>query len=151
MYKRIMVALDSSSTAAKALDEAIALAKALGAKLAVAHAADEGHLAQHGMGLGTYLDIEKIKGEIHASGQALVGAALDRARAAGCEAEPILIESTRRRVAEMLAEAAQNWNADLIVAGTHGKRGFERMLVGSVTENLTRMAGTSLLLVREQV
>ena len=150
MYKRIMVAMDSSSTARKALDEAIALAKALGANLAVAHAADEGSLVQHGLGIGTYLDIEKIKEDIHASGKALLDDAVVRAAAAGCTAEAVLIESGRRRVAEMVADAARDWGADLLVAGTHGKRGFERMLVGSVTENLTRVAATSLLLVRER-
>jgi nucleotide-binding universal stress UspA family protein len=36
----------------------------------------------------------------------------------------------------------------LLVVGTHGRRGFERMLVGSVAENLVRIATTSLLLVR---
>jgi nucleotide-binding universal stress UspA family protein len=63
----------------------------------------------------------------------------------------MLIESaTDRRVAEMIADGARDWGADLVVIGTHGRRGFERMLVGSVAENLVRIAATSPLLVREQ-
>ena len=49
----------------------------------------------------------------------------------------------------MIADAATQWSADLIVVGTHGRRGFERLLVGSVAENLVRIATCSLLLVRE--
>ena len=48
----------------------------------------------------------------------------------------------------MIADAAAQWNADLIVVGTHGRRGIERMLVGSVAENLVRLCTISLLLVR---
>ena len=47
-------------------------------------------------------------------------------------------------------DAAAQWNADLIMVGTHGRRGVERMLVGSVAENLVRIATTSLMLVREK-
>jgi Universal stress protein family len=98
--------------------------------LCIAHAIDVAALVQHGMGLGTYIDIEKVKGS---------------------QAERMLIESTAdRRVAEMIDDGARHWNANLVVIGTHGRHGFERMLVGSVAENLVRIAATSLLLVREQ-
>ena len=59
-----------------------------------------------------------------------------------------LLESSARRVAELIADGARDWQADLIVVGTHGRRGVDRLLVGSVAENLTRLARTSLLLVR---
>lgn len=150
MSKRIFVAIDSSTTAQKALDEAIRLASALGASLCIATAADEGPLEQHGMGLGTYIDIEKVKQEMCNSSNALLDQAVAKAAAAGCQAERMLIESSQRRVAEMIADAAAQWGADLIVVGTHGRRGFERLLVGSVAENLVRIATSSLLLVREK-
>lgn len=150
MYTRILVAIDDSPTAQKALDEAIRLASALGASLCIAHAADEGPLAQHGMGLGTYIDIEKVKGEMRDDSNELLEQAVAKAEAAGCQAERLLVESTERRVAEMINDAAQQWGADLIVVGTHGRRGFERLLVGSVAENLVRISSTSLVLVRAQ-
>jgi nucleotide-binding universal stress UspA family protein len=148
MYTRILVAIDDSPTAEKALDEAIRLAGALGAALCVAHAADEGPLAQHGMGLGTYIDIDKVKGEMRDDSNQLLDKAIAQAADAGIQAERLLMESTDKRVAEMITDAAQQWNADLIVAGTHGRRGFERLLVGSVAENLVRLSSASLLLVR---
>ena len=149
MYKKILVAIDDSKTAEKALDEAIRLAAALGGELCIAYAADESPLAQHGMGLGSYIDVDKVKLEIREMGKVLLDKAVSKAKAAGCKAEPLMIESTRRRVAEMIADAARDWSADLVVAGAHGVRGFERMLVGSVAENLTRICTTSLLLVRQ--
>lgn len=149
MYAKIMVGIDSSATAAKALDEAIRLAVALKAELQIVHAADESLLVQHGMGLGSFIDIDKVKGEIHATGRELLNDAVAKAAAAGWPATAQLIESADRRVADMIAEAAQAWGADLLVVGTHGRRGFERLLVGSVAEHLVRTAQPSLLLVRE--
>ena len=149
MSKRILVAIDNSSTAQRALDEAISLARVQGASLCIATAVDEGPLDQHGMGLGSYIDIDLVKKEMRATGNALLDQAQAKAAAAGCTAERLLIESAQRRVAEMIADAATQWSADLIVVGTHGRRGFERLLVGSVAENLVRIATCSLLLVRE--
>ena len=151
MYSRILVAIDTGTTAQKALDEAVRTAVALRASLCIAHAVDAAALVQHGMGLGTYIDIEKVRGEMRDAGNRLLDDAIAKAQAAGCQAERLLIESDKdRRVAEMIVERARDWRADLIVVGTHGRRGFERMLVGSVAENLVRITTTSLLLVREQ-
>jgi nucleotide-binding universal stress UspA family protein len=150
MSKRIFVAIDNSSTSQKALDEAIQLTKALGASLCIATATDEGPLTQHGMGLGIYIDVDRVKEDMRSAGNALLAQAMSKAGAAGCQAEHLLIESSPKRVAEMIADAASQWRADLIVVGTHGRRGFERLLVGSVAENLVRIATTSLMLVREK-
>lgn len=149
MYTRILVAIDNSSTAQKALNEAITLARAVGAKLCISHAADEGPLTQHGMGLGSFIDVDKVKEEIRSTSHALLDEALAKAVAVGCQAEVRLIESTQRRLGDMIIAAANEWQADLIVMGTHGRRGFERLLVGSVAEHMVRASNTSLLLVRE--
>lgn len=150
MYTRILVAIDDSGCSAKALDEAVRLAAALGAALCIANAADEGPIAQHGMGIGTYIDIEKVKAEMRAESNKLLDQAVATAAAAGVQAERLLLESAQKRVAEMITAAAAQWGAELIVVGTHGRRGFERLLVGSVAENLVRVATTSLMFVREQ-
>lgn len=149
MYKRILIGIDSSSCSTKALEEVILIARSLQASLRIVHAVDESLLVQHGMGIGTYIDIEATKEQMREDGKKMLDDAVAKAKAAGCNADSLLIESAKHRVAEMLVSAAQDWNADLIVVGTHGRRGFERMLVGSVAENLTRIATTSLLLIRE--
>jgi nucleotide-binding universal stress UspA family protein len=149
MHKRIFVAIDDSSTAQKALDEAIDLAVAVGAELCIGTALDEAPLAQHGMGLGSYIDVDRIKQEMRDAGNALLDRAAAKAKGAGCEPYRILMESDKKRLSDMIVDAATQWNADLIVMGTHGRRGFERLLVGSVAEHVIRIATTSLLLVRE--
>lgn len=148
MYTRILVAIDNSTTAQKALDEAITLARSLGASLCIVNAADEGPLTQHGMGLGSYIDIDKIKEDMRNTGHALLAQALEKA--AGCQAEVKLLESAQKRLGDMIIAAATEWQADLIVMGTHGRRGFDRFLVGSVAEHMVRTSTTSLLLVREK-
>jgi len=148
MYQKIFVAIDDSPTSQKALAEAIHLAKTSHATLCIAHAADESLLAQHGMGLGSYIDVEGTKQAIRQSSQSLLDAACKVANAAGVAAETRLLEATDLRVAEQIASGAETYGADLIVIGTHGRRGFARLLVGSVAENLVRIASTSLLMVR---
>ena len=54
------------------------------------------------------------------------------------------------RIAEAIIEEAKEWPADLLVLGTHGRRGFSRFFLGSVTENIIRIATTPVLLVHGQ-
>jgi nucleotide-binding universal stress UspA family protein len=117
--------------------------------LCIAHAADESLLAQHGMGLGSYIDVERTKQAIRDASQTLLGDAAQKAATAGLTAETRLLEASDKRVAEQIAAGAEAFGADLIVIGTHGRRGFARLLVGSVAENLVRIAHTSLLMVRD--
>jgi nucleotide-binding universal stress UspA family protein len=149
MYSRIFVAIDNSSTAQKALDEAIQLSAKLGADLCIGTALDEAPVTQHGMGLGSYIDVDRVKLEMRDTGNALLDLAVAKAKEAGCDPDRILIESDQKRLSDMIIEAAAQWNADLIVMGTHGRRGFERLLVGSVAEHMIRAATTTLLLVRK--
>jgi nucleotide-binding universal stress UspA family protein len=150
MYQKIFVAIDDSSTSQKALAEAIDLAKGANAALCVAHAADESLLAQHGMGLGSYIDVDRTKQAIRDTSQALLDEAAKKAAAAGVTAETRLLEASNQRVAEQIAAGAEAYGADLIVIGTHGRRGFARLLVGSVAENLVRIANCSLMMVRAE-
>lgn len=149
MYRKILVAIDDSPTAEKALAEAIALARAEQAELCIAHAADEGLLAQHGMGLGSYINVEQTRAAIRQAADELLANARRTAETAGLAATIMVLEATDKRVAELIADGAEACGADLIVIGTHGRRGVARLLVGSVAENLVRIARTSLLLVRQ--
>jgi nucleotide-binding universal stress UspA family protein len=69
---------------------------------------------------------------------------------AAVEAETVMLEGNdpSQRVASMVVKDAQHWDADLIVLGTHGRRGLDRIFLGSVAETLVRMAPTPVLLVR---
>lgn len=153
MYKRILVAVDDSTTSNAALNEAITLAKALGAALRIVHVADEAPI-RNAVGLEALLDVAQVEDAMRQAGQALLDAAAKKAADAGVQAEtglleaPSKLETSHKRVAEWIVEGADAWQADLVVAGTHGRRGFARLLVGNVAEDLVRMANTSLVLVR---
>ena len=148
MYKRIMVAIDDSFATSKVLDSAIESARQHGAKLAICHAIDETIFAQREAAVMLSSSVGKVTLNLKESAQVFVDQAAETARKAGIEVETLIVESELGHVAEMLADASAKWQADLLVVGTHGRRGVERFFVGSVAEKLVSKANTSLLLVR---
>jgi nucleotide-binding universal stress UspA family protein len=148
MYKRIMVAVDESFMTDKVLATAVELARLSGAQLAICHAVDETIFAQRNVAMMLPNSVGKAEYRLRVGAQGFLGEAAETARAGGIEAEIRLIESEEKHVSDMLAEASAEWKADLLVVGTHGRRGMERFFVGSVAERLVRKAEISLLLVR---
>lgn len=148
MYKRIMVAVDESFMTSQVMESAISLAKATGATMAICHAIDETILAQREVAMMLPNSVGKTEARLRLGAQGFLGRLLEAAQAAGIEAEIKLVESEEKHVSDMLINAAADWQADLLVVGTHGRRGIERFFVGSVAERLVRKGQTSLLLVR---
>ena len=68
-------------------------------------------------------------------------------RRARLAAETELVENAAGRVADVIVEHAKRWRADLIVMGTHGRRGFNRLLIGSNAELVVRHSPVPVLLV----
>jgi len=48
-------------------------------------------------------------------------------RERGVESEPVLLDAVGERTAEVIVSQSKDWNTDLIVMGTHGRRGFHRL------------------------
>ncbi|WP_306603388.1 universal stress protein [Azonexus sp.] len=147
MYKKILVAIDDSDTSRCALTEALHLARSSNAKLYITHVADETLMGMHGRTFSTSLNIDNALQAIADAGQKLLDAALKEAT--GIEAETLLLEARNRRVSEVLADKAKEVGADLIVIGRHGQRGIATLILGSVAEQLARIAEASVLLVRK--
>ena len=82
------------------------------------------------------------------SGRAVLDAARRSAKQLGVEAEIVLREPLTKRVADEVLSEAKRWRADLIVMGTHGRRGLRRLVLGSDAEHIVRMAAVPVLLVR---
>jgi nucleotide-binding universal stress UspA family protein len=148
MYQRILVATDGSATSERALREAIRLAKEQGARLRVVHVLDE--LTAKGEVPSTPAEFWKA---VRKAGGRILESARARALAEGVEPETKLLEirtfgSLVRRVPNLIVEEARRWSADLIVIGTHGRRGLSKLLLGSVADGVVRTAGTSVLLIR---
>jgi nucleotide-binding universal stress UspA family protein len=147
VYKKIIVAIDDSETSRCALQEAAQLAKAHGAKLCVVHVADETLLGMHNRTFSTTLNLDNAREAIREAGRNLLADV--KAKLTDVDVETLLTEADNQRVSEVIADAAQKWGADLIVLGTHGRRGLQRLILGSVAEQLVRLAPVSVLLVRK--
>jgi nucleotide-binding universal stress UspA family protein len=90
---------------------------------------------------------------VRKAGGRILESARARALEEGVEPETKLLEirtfgSLVRRVPNLIVEEARRWSADLIVIGTHGRRGLSKLLLGSVADGVVRTAGTSVLLIR---
>lgn len=146
MYKRILIPVDGSETANKALMTALQLARETGGRVRLVHVVEE--LAY----LSGYAQFGGYSGElitaIRETGTKLLNDAMVMAQAAGVEADNLLLDNFGGRLAEVVADAAKQWNADLIVVGTHGRRGVGRALLGSGAEQIIRLAPVPVLVVR---
>ena len=145
IYKRILVAVDGSATSKAGLDEAIRLAKDQGATLGLLHVVDEMSVFQNpegAMAAGVTIEILKKSGE---ETMAKIAAG---ARRQGLEPDTKVVESIGTRVADVVVAHAKRWRADLIVMGTHGRRGINRMFMGSDAEMTVRSSPVPVLLVR---
>lgn len=146
MYRRILVALDGSPTSDRALKEAIGLAQALSASLHLTHVVDVATLNWD----AEFADPTTIWQAMVDTGQSILARGAETCRAAGVEADTRLVEISTlgRRIPEAVVEEAKQQRADLIVAGTHGRRGLSHLFLGSVAEGIVRVASCPVLLVR---
>ena len=128
MYQRILVPVDGSATAERGLDEAIALASAQAGRLKLVHV----------------LDIHPPSREARS---ALLEAGRQRAVAAGIATEIVLLDPFGGALADQILAEAKAWPADLIVAGTHGRKGLTRLALGSDAERIVRGSPVPVLLV----
>jgi len=149
MYARILVATDGSATSDLAVEQAARLAKDQKAQLRIVHVVEQSRLAFAAAG-PVAIDLEGVLEALRKFGKD----ALERARAAasrlGVEAETAIIgeDAVDDRVAVILVAEARRCGADLMVLGTHGRRGLDHLLMGSVAEAVARIAPTHVLLVR---
>ena len=132
MYKKIMVAVDGSEAANKALSEAENIAKTYNSALCIVHSISGDSEAE-----------KKAGAEILEKAKSSVDALSIDTRLLNAE-----VEFGLNGVTEAIAAAATDWGADLLVVGTANRRGLERFFVGSVAEQLVAKVSSSILLVR---
>jgi nucleotide-binding universal stress UspA family protein len=142
MFKRILVPVDGSETSTKALVAALQLAREAGGRVRVMHSIDElAYISGYEFGA----DLVQLARD-HA-GKTLQEA-MDIAKSSGLPADARLVEVPGRRLGDVVADEAGSWEADLIVVGTHGRRGVGRVLLGSGAEQVIRLAPVPVLSVR---
>jgi nucleotide-binding universal stress UspA family protein len=147
MYKKILVAVDGSTASLRGLDEAIKVAKGTGGQLMLLHVVNELVMASDYV---PSVYFEPIYQSLRESGAKVLEQAVAAAQRANLSCEQKLIETLGARVADEIVRQAKHWPADLIVMGTHGRRGLKRLALGSDAELVLRQAPVPVLLVRDQ-
>ncbi|BDG09576.1 hypothetical protein AMPC_26890 [Anaeromyxobacter paludicola] len=141
--QRILVATDLSPASVTAFERALELATRYGARLLVAHAYQDHHLPQAGFACTETWD-EWDRG-FREDARKRLAPLVRRAWEAGLEADALLLPGFPD---EALVEAARAQDADLLVVGTHGRRGPARLLLGSVAARVVATAPCPVLVVR---
>ena len=146
MYSRILVPIDGSPTSQRGLDEAIALAQHVGGTLHLLNVVDARLLMGE---LSAYVPPRRLLDDWHAAGERLVAEGVERARAKGLTVDGVVRSDAAFRVCDMIVREAADSGAELIVMGTHGRRGLRRVALGSDAELVLRESSVPVLLVRE--
>jgi nucleotide-binding universal stress UspA family protein len=146
MYKRILVPIDGSPGAQRALAEALALAKDYRATMRLLHVI--------GLFIATPVAANRKAGDIwrtlHDRGSRLLAEGEALLRTEGIQSESAIVEIGAGRAADAILADAKRWRADLIVIGTHGRRGLSRLALGSEAEKVVRAASVPVLVVHPE-
>jgi len=146
MYKRILVPLDGSSPSRAGLREAIGLAADTGSDLVVLHVVSELPLLMGGA--EAYINYGEMAELLMSAGSELVQEAARSAQKDGVTCETQVIDGGATPVCDVILEQIAAQRCDLVVMGTHGRRGLKRLTLGSDAELVVRRAGIPVLLVR---
>jgi nucleotide-binding universal stress UspA family protein len=148
MYEKILVPIDGSTTAEQGLREATRLAKLAGSRVRVLHVVD---LLSFALATETYVgpspEVTKLLKE---GGEEILRKAKAVVEAQAVPVDTVMFENFSSRVADLVVEHAAEWGANLIVLGTHGRRGVGRLMLGSDAEQIARMSPVPVLLVRSK-
>jgi len=146
-YRRILVALDGSDCSGCALGHAVALARTYHAKLRLLHVIDE-----VAFDIGQPRTPQEFWQAVRTEGKDILHRAKELAAKNAIVAQAKLVEipkmgSLIRHVAEVIVQEAVRDRADLVVIGTHGRRGMSRLILGSVAEGVLRRSPIPILLI----
>ena len=144
MYKRILVAVDGSEASNVALQEAVKLEKVRDLQIRLFHVVDL-TMAYSAVEAPYMFEYRKAMEE---EGRKVLAESTTLARSAGVQCESKCVVTFAKHVYDVIEEEATQWPADLVVIGTHGRRGIRRLLLGSVAEGLTRISSKPILLIR---
>lgn len=144
MYTKILVPLDGSEVAKLGLHQAIELASRLGSRIRLIHVLNDLPLVPPEVTGATF---DQIFERLRDDGISLLKQAETAVRAAGIEVDTKLVEAAGTSAGEGIVREAAAWPADLIVCGTHGRRGIRRLVMGSDAEYVLRDSPVPVLLV----
>ncbi|WP_250535496.1 universal stress protein [Caballeronia sp. AZ10_KS36] len=144
MFKRILVAIDGSRTSERAFQTALDLAVQHEAVMQPFYVVESAPL---------YVDVpgydpSPLQAGLAEEGAALAREAAEAMKARGIAGSVVTADATASDdVASLILSAASTFDADLLVMGTHGRKGVQRLILGSVAERCLRQATLPVLLV----
>jgi nucleotide-binding universal stress UspA family protein len=145
MYKKILVPIDAGAPAQRSLREAISVARDQGAEILLLHVVDEWPVAAGDIAA---VNLDAGAKALREAGAELLEQAAKQVRDGGVTVQTALIEELGIPVGECVVQRARQWPADLIVCGTHGRRGISRLLLGSNAEYIMHHSPVPVLLLR---
>jgi len=146
MYQKILVAVDGSETSARALSDEIELARESGARLQPLYVVDVPLMSYDIPGY----DLSCVRDALREEGQHVLADAAALMGKAGVKGPTCMVETelmTGEDIAHRIQRAAQEFDAELVVMGTHGRRGVRRLMLGSVAERTLRIVTCPVLLI----
>lgn len=146
MYDKILVPIDGSETSDRGLEEAVRVAKdGQDSRIRLVHVVNE-FIFDGAYGAGTFTN--DLFASLRDTGKSILAQSESLVRQHGIEVDSVMLESIGAPAADFIVAQARQWPADLIVMGTHGRRGLARLALGSDAEYVIRMAPVPVLLVR---
>ncbi len=140
-FQRILVPVDGSETSNKALVAALQMARDSGGRVRLLHSLDElAYLSGYEYSGVVVQQARDQAARVLADGALMAGSA-------GVPCETALRDASGSRIGEVVADEAATWKADLIVIGSHGRRGIQRVLLGSGAEQIAREAPVPVLII----
>ena len=147
MFKKILVPLDGSRTSRLGLEEAIQLAKGQNATLYLLHVLDQQAMIQEpAVSSGVFID--DFMRQLREAAKAILAQAEAVVKKGHVRAKSIMVENFSGQTADVIVNQAKKLKVDLIVLGTHGRRGIKRLVMGSDAEGVLRETPVPVMLVR---
>jgi nucleotide-binding universal stress UspA family protein len=146
MYKHLLIAIDGSDLAQKAMQQGLELAKAIGAKVTLVNVMPPWSSIAVGE-VAVMFPPEEYEANMKAASKQLSDKALDAAKAAGVAATSVA--ATDPHPYKAILQAAADQGCDLIVMGSHGRRGIAGLLIGSETMKTLTHGNIPVLVYRE--
>ena len=146
---KILVPLDSAPCSDAAVDAVVAQFRPTAIEVRLLHVVEwPKHLPMHmtmAEGPSAAGDLLASRDQAYREGESLTARASDRLRAAGFDTTTMVVAGNAR---DTIVDVAKEWQPDLIVIGSHGRKGIDRLLLGSVSDGVVRRADCSVEVVR---
>ncbi|MBN9287995.1 MAG: hypothetical protein BGO43_00615 [Gammaproteobacteria bacterium 39-13] len=149
-YKNIMVAIDDSATSKAVLKETIKFYHQLpNCKLRIIHVSDENLIHLENKPTKLSMELQKLIKKEAINLLKSVQSKFEKAQVKNFETKIVKMSASNQKIAENIINEAKSWPADLIIIGTHGRRGVHRFLLGSIAESVVRISPVPVLLIRK--